>query len=339
MKRITLFPLLTTILFLTSCAPNYEPHQKSFFAMDTYITAEAYGNNAESALNSAQERIVSLEKLWSVNDENSEIYSVNHSGGQAVELSVETAELLDFALNISVETDGALDCTLYPVLTQWGFTTGEYRVPDDDTLSELLENTGYEKVQLSGNRVTVPQDMQLDLGAVGKGYAGDLATELLRENGVESALLNLGGNVQAIGSRPDGTPWRIGLRSPFGEGSFAALEISDRAVVTSGGYERFFTDENGVEYHHILDPETGKPAHSGIISSTIIGGEGRLCDALSTAVFVMGLDRAEQLWRQRNDFEMVLVADNGRIYITEGLENVFTLNDFYGNLEVEVIYK
>ena len=330
---------MTAVLLLTSCAANNEPHQKSFFAMDTYITAEAYGNNAEAALNSAQERIISLERLWSVTDENSEIYSVNHSGGEAVELSGETAELLNFALNISADTDGALDCTLYPVLTQWGFTTGEYRVPDDETLSELLENTGYEKVHLNGNRVTVPQDMQLDLGAVGKGYAGDLAAEVLKENGVNSALLNLGGNIQAIGSKPDGTPWKIGLRNPFGEGSFAALEISDRAVITSGGYERFFADENGVEYHHILNPKTGKPADSGIISATIIGSEGRLCDALSTAVFVMGLDSAEQLWRQRNDFEMVLISDNGKIYITEGLAEVFTLNEYYGNLEVEVIYR
>lgn len=339
MRRITVFSLLIAVLFLTSCAPNNELRQKSFFAMDTYITVEAYGNNAEAALNSTQEKIISLEKLWSVTDENSEIYSVNHSNGNTVELSDETAELLRFAMNISAETDGALDCTLYPVLTRWGFTTGEYQVPDDKTLSELLENTGYKKVQINGNRVTVPQGMQLDLGAVGKGYAGDLATEVLRENGVDSALLNLGGNIHAIGSKSDGTPWRIGLRSPFGEGSFATLEISDRAVITSGGYERYFTDKDGREYHHILNPETGKPAQSGLVSVTIIGSEGRLCDGLSTAVFVMGLNKAEQLWRQKNDFEMVLVADNGKIYITEGLNDVFSLNEYYSNLEVETIYR
>lgn len=339
MRRITVFSLLIAVLFLTSCTPNNELRQKSFFAMDTYITVEAYGNNAEAALNSTQEKIIFLERLWSVTDENSEIYSVNHSNGNAVELSDETAELLSFALNISAETDGALDCTLYPVLTRWGFTTGEYQVPDDKTLSELLENTGYEKVQINGNCVTVPQGMQLDLGAVGKGYAGDLAAEVLRESGVGSALLNLGGNIHAIGSKSDGTPWRIGLRSPFGEGSFATIEISDRAVITSGGYERYFTDKDGREYHHILNPETGKPAQSGLVSVTIIGSEGWLCDGLSTAVFVMGLNKAEQLWRQRNDFEMVLVADNGKIYITEGLNDVFSLNEYYSNLEVETIYQ
>ena len=217
-----------------------------------HISVTAYGNNAESALNSTQEKIISLERLWSVTDENSEIYAVNHSDGETVELSSETAELLRYALNISDVTDGALDCTLYPVLTQWGFTTRVYQVPDDKILSELLENTGYEKVQLNGNHVTIPRGMQLDLGAVGKGYAGDLAATILKENGVESALLDLGGNIHAIGSKPDGTPWRLGLRNPFGEGSFATLEISNCAVITSGGYERYFTDENGEEYHQQL---------------------------------------------------------------------------------------
>lgn len=339
MRRITIFSLITAVLFLTSCARNNEPYEASFFAMDTYMTVTAYGENAEAAVTDTQEKIISLEKLWSVTDKNSEIYAVNHSNGKTVELSGETAELLKFALYISDETDGALDCTLYPILTQWGFTTGEYHIPDDNILSDLLEDTGYEKIKSDGNRVTIPQNMQLDLGAVGKGYAGDMAAAVLRQSGVRSALMDLGGNIHAIGSKPDGTPWRLGLRNPFGEGSFATLEISNCAVITSGGYERYFTDETGEEYHHILDPETGKSAHSGLVSSTIIGSEGRLCDGLSTAVFVMGLDKAEQLWRQRDDFEMVLVTDNGGIFITEGLEDKFTLNEYYGNLKVEVIYR
>lgn len=259
MKKSAVFPLLTAVIFLTSCAAENEEHKSSFFAMNTYMTVTAYGKNAEQALNSVQDKIVSLEKLWSATDTDSEIYAVNHSGGKAVEVSDETAELLKYAVYISDETDGALDCTLYPVLKEWGFTTGEYHVPDDNVLSGLLENTGYEKIRLNGNIVTLPQNMELDLGAVGKGYAGDMAADILRQNGVRSALLDLGGNIQAIGSKPDGTPWRIGLRNPFGEGSFATLEISDQAVITSGGYERYFTDENGNEYHHILDPETGNP--------------------------------------------------------------------------------
>ncbi len=269
-----------------------EPQSKSFFAMDTYMTITAYGENAETALNQAEERVTELEKLWSVTDENSEIYAVNHSEGENVHVSPETAELLDFSLDISEVTNGALDCTMYPVLTEWGFTTGNYKIPTDQKISELLENTGYEKIDLNDNNVTVPQNMQIDLGAVGKGYTGDFIVDILQENGVESALLDLGGNIQMIGTKPDGTDWKLGLRSPFDEGSFATLEVSDCAAITSGGYERYFTGDDGKTYWHILDPATGKPAHSGLVSVTIVGKEGRLCDALSTSLFVMGLDKA-----------------------------------------------
>ena len=179
--------------------------------------------------------------------------------------------------------------------------------------------------------------MQIDLGAVGKGYTGDLITEVLKENGIESALLDLGGNIQTIGTKPDGTEWKLGLRSPFDEGSFATLEVSDCAVITSGGYERYFVGDDGETYWHILDSETGKPAHSGLVSVTIVGKDGRLCDALSTSLFVVGLDDATEHWKQRDDFEMVLVTDDGKIYLTEGLEESFSLNQVYGDLQVEVI--
>lgn len=339
-KRFFSLCMISVILF-SSCSSKtekQEPKSKSFFAMDTYMTITAYGENAETALNLAEERVTELEKMWSVTDENSEIYAVNHSGGKPVKVSDETAGLLEFSLKISKLTNGALDCTMYPILTEWGFTTSDYKIPTDEKISELLENTGYEKVELDGNSVTVPENMQIDLGAVGKGYAGDLVTEVLKENGIESALLDLGGNIQTIGTKPDGTEWKLGLRSPFDEGSFATLEVSDCAVITSGGYERYFVGDDGETYWHILDSETGKPAHSGLVSVTIVGKDGRLCDALSTSLFVMGLDKATELWKQRNDFEMVLVTENGgKIYLTEGLEESFSLNKMYGNLQVEVI--
>lgn len=342
MKKRRTLGLAVCFIAFTSCSGKTlknEPQSKSFFAMDTYMTMTAYGENAETALNQAEERVAELEKTWSVTDENSEIYAVNHSVGENVHVSPETAELLDFSLDISEVTNGALDCTMYPVLTEWGFTTGNYKIPTDEKISELLENTGYEKVKLDGNSIAIPEDMQIDLGAVGKGYTGDLIVDILQENGVESALLDLGGNIQTIGTKPDGTDWKLGLRSPFDEGSFATLEISDCAVITSGGYERYFTGDDGETYWHILDPETGKPAHSGLVSVTIVGKEGRLCDALSTSLFVMGLDKATELWKQRDYFEMVLVSEKGEIYLTEGLEENFSLNQMYGNLQTEVIHR
>lgn len=340
MKKRRILGLAVCFIAFTSCSGKTlknEPQSKSFFAMDTYMTITAYGENAETALNQAEERVKELEKIWSVTDENSEIYAVNHSDGAAVAVSNETAELLDYSLRISDLTNGALDCTMYPVLTAWGFTTSNYNIPTDTELANLLKNTGYEKVKLNGNSIAIPEDMQIDLGAVGKGYTGDLIVDILQENGIESALLDLGGNIQTIGTKPDGTDWKLGLRSPFDEGSFATLEVSDCAVITSGGYERYFVGEDGETYWHILDPETGKPAHSGLISVTIVGKEGRLCDALSTSLFVMGLDKATELWKQYDDFEMVLVTENGEIYVTEGVENNFQLNEIYGNLQVEVI--
>lgn len=342
MRKKYICGLMIISLLLTACgnkSVQSKSENKSFFAMDTYMSITAYGENAETALNQAEERVAELEKMWSVTKENSEIYAINHSNGESVAVSPETAELLDFSLDISKITEGALDCTMYPVLTEWGFTTGNYKIPTDQKISELLENTGYEKIDLNENSVTVPENMQIDLGAVGKGYTGDLIADILQENGIKSALLDLGGNIQTIGTKPDGTDWKLGLRSPFDEGSFATLEVSDCAVITSGGYERYFTGDDGETYWHILDPATGKPAHSGLVSVTIVGKEGRLCDALSTSLFVMGLDKATELWKQRDDFEMFLVSEEGEIYLTEGIEDKFSLNPIYGNLQTEIIYR
>lgn len=346
MRKQILCGLICILMSMTACADTETgesqvnspaPQVSSFFAMDTYMKITAYGDNAEEALSQAEERIMTLEKLWSVTDENSEIYAVNHNNGNPVTVSLETAELLRFSLTVSDMTNGALDCTMYPVQAEWGFTTGDYKIPSDDSITTLLANTGYEKIDLDGQNITIPENMQVDLGAVGKGYTGDLVVDILKEHGISHALLDLGGNVQTLGTKPDGTNWKLGLRSPFDEGSFATLEVSDCAVITSGGYERYFIGEDGETYWHILDPETGRPAHSGLISATIVGEEGRLCDALSTSVFVMGLDKAESLWKQHDDFEMVLVTEDGNIYVTEGLEEQFSLNNLYGNLQVEVV--
>lgn len=342
MKRVFLYGLIFHVILLTACGNRTiqdEAKSKSFFAMDTYMTMTAYGENAEEALDQSEKRIKELENLWSVTNENSEIYQINHGNGEPVSVHPETAELLDFSLQISDSTDGALNCTMYPILKAWGFTTGEYQIPKEETIAKLRKNTGYENVQLDGLQVTIPKTMQIDFGAVGKGYTGDLIAELLRENGIQSALLDLGGNIQTIGTKPDGTDWKLGLRSPFDEGNFGVLTVSDCAVITSGGYERYFIGDDGETYWHILDPATGKPAQSGLISVTVVGKEGRLCDALSTSLFVMGLEKAETFWRSRDDFEMILVTDTGEIVITEGIENQFSLNEMYQNLEVNVVLK
>ena len=164
----------------------------------------------------------------------------------------------------------------------------------------------YQSIQLTGDTVTVPGECQIDLGAVAKGYIGDLVADMLRERGITSVLLNLGGNVQAVGAKPDGSPWRIGVRDPLADGNLGVLEITDQAVVTSGGYERYFTDADGSVYWHILDPQTGYPARNGLISVTVVSSEGKKSDALSTALFVMGTEGAAEYWRTHGSFEMLL---------------------------------
>lgn len=311
--------------------------EKEFFAMDTYMTFTAYGEGAEEALDQAREEIRGLESAWSVTDEESEIWQVNHSEGNPVTLSEDTAAVVQFALDMAAKTDGALEPTIYPVLSAWGFTTDENRIPDDDEIKGLLENVGYEKVELNGNEIRLPQGMELDLGAVGKGYAGDLTAALLEEDGITSALLDIGGNIQAIGSRPDGSDWRLGIRSPFGEGMLGALSVSDCAVVTSGNYERYFVGEDGKEYGHIIDPETGYPVDNGLASVTIIADEGKMGDALSTSMFVKGLNGAADYWREHQDFEMIIVTEDGQVYLTEGVEDRFSLGSSFSNLDLNVI--
>ncbi|HIR12918.1 MAG TPA: FAD:protein FMN transferase [Candidatus Choladousia intestinavium] len=330
-------------LCLAGCGGSSETaareYSKGIFAMGTYMELTAYGEQAESVLDEAENRIREWEALWSTTDEDSEIYAANHSQGRTVPLSSETEELLQFALKMARQTGGALDPTIYPLVNAWGFISQEYRVPSQREIGELLALTGYEKVKVENHGVTLPEGMQLDLGAVGKGYAGELLADYFKEEGISSALLNIGGNIQMVGSRPDGTKWRIGIRNPFGEGSFGVLESEDTAVVTSGGYERYFTDEDGTVYWHILDPDTGRPAQSGLASATIIADSGRMADALSTSIFVMGLEEGSEYWKNHGEFDMLLVTQDGEIYLTEGIEDSFTLEDAFSDREMHVIRK
>ena len=179
----------------------------------------------------------------------------------------------------------------------------------------------------------------VDLGAVAKGYAGDRLAEMLRQTGIGSALLDLGqSTIQTVGVKPDGSPWRIGLQDPAGDGYLGVLELEEGAVGTSGGYQRYF-EEDGVRYWHILDPDTAAPARSGLASATVVGASGLICDGLSTALFVMGLEGSAKFWREHPEleFEAILVGDDGRIYVTAGLEWRFTLSEDHADREVTVL--
>lgn len=336
MKNWLSAALLSAAFLLTGCsgAPAQEPESATFFAMDTAMDFTVYGDAA--LLDEVETLIGSLEEQVSVTDEHSDIYAIDHTGSGS--LSGNAAELMAQALELCRRTNGELDLSVYPIVRAWGFTTGSYQVPDEETIQSLLPLVDYTQIQYDAATgvVTLPEGMEIDLGSVAKGYAGQLAAQMLREHGVQSALLNLGGNVQTVGTKPGGFPWQIGIKDPQGEDAMMVLSVEDQAVVTSGGYERYF-EQDGQTYWHIMDPSTGHPADSGLISVTIVGDEGVVCDGLSTALFVMGLEKAADLWVQSCDFEAVFVTASGEVYITEGLRDHFALTERYADTPVSVI--
>lgn len=336
MKKHFISAMLSALLFLTGCSAESspEPVQGTFFAMDTVMDFTIYGESG--LIDQSESLIASLESLVSVTDANSELYAINQTGSGT--LTGKASSLMEQALEICRRTDGALDLSIYPIVRAWGFTTGSYQVPDEAEIQALLPLVDYRKIQYDAatGTVTLPEGMEIDLGSVAKGYAGQLAAQMLRNSGVESALLNLGGNVQTVGAKPDGSPWQIGIKDPQGEDAMMVLSVEDQAVVTSGGYERYF-EQDGQTYWHIMDPSTGHPADSGLISVTIVGDEGVVCDGLSTALFVMGLEKAADLWAQSGDFEAVFVTASGEVYITEGLRDRFALTEQYADTPVSVI--
>lgn len=335
MRAAKITALLLALALLCSCAPGAEEHSTTIFAMDTVMGITVYGPQGQEAAEAAAGRIRELEKLLSVTDPNSDIYAANHSAGAPVEVSDDTAALLARAMELCASTGGALDVTIYPVVKAWGFTTGEYRVPDAGTLSALLEQVDYSRITLEGNTVTVPDGMELDLGAVAKGWTGDQAAALLTDAGVTSAKLELGGNIHLVGAKPDGSPWRIAVRDPDGENYAGIVEVTDKAVVTSGGYERYF-EADGITYWHIMDPADGRPARSGLLSATVVSGSGVQADALSTALFVLGAEEAADYWREHRDFDFILLGEDGTVTVTEGIAGSFTLCGNWEGRRVEI---
>lgn len=300
-------------------------YSKDVFAMDTYMSLTAYGPHGEEAVTAAAEEINRLDALWSVSSENGEVYQINHKGeGQ---LSEDSTKLFTKAQDLYESTEGAFDVTVNPLMDLWGFTSGKYQVPSKEELSNTLTQVDQRKLALSKDGyLTLGEKQQIDLGGIAKGYTSGRIMEIYKEYGVTSGMVSLGGNVQVLGKKTNGSDWNIGIRDPESkEGDIlGVLSISDQAVITSGGYERYF-EEDGKNYHHIIDPKTGYPADSGLTSVSIVSEDGTLADGLSTALFVMGKEKAVSYWRQHKEaFDVILVEKDGSIYVTEGLEKQFS---------------
>lgn len=293
-------------------------YTRTLFAMDTVMLFTARGPQAPEALDEALDEVQRLDALLSAQSPDSEVSRLNAGG--CVQVSEDTARLLEAASGIGAKTGGLYDCTVYPLMELWGFPSKAYRVPRAEEIAALLPLVDGSRIRVTDGEAALGEGQRVDLGGIAKGYASARVMEIFKARGVSSAMVTLGGNVQTMGERPEGGGWRIGVQDPLGgEDCPAVIEVRDAAVVTSGGYQRYF-EEDGKRYIHILDPRTGAPAESDLLSATVVSPDGTLADALSTAVFVMGLEDAAAYWRTHEGFELVLIAEDGAVYVTEGLE-------------------
>lgn len=339
-KVLTAAGICIGILILTEGSRYFVQNQKcqkQLFAMDTYMEFTAYGKNSEKAVDAAIEEVQKLDAMLSAENSKSEVYALNEQGN--LQATDDLAELILRGKEIYQETDGLFDDTIYPVMKLWGFPTGNYHVPTAAEVQKKLALVDGNKVEIQtrdsdekgrdskekAKFVTLGADQQIDFGGIAKGYTGQKLAELFQEYGVSSALVSLGGNIQAIGTKPDGSSWKVGIRDPKGgqQDYIGVLSVKNQAVVTSGGYERYF-EEDGKTYIHIINPRTGYPADGDLLSVTIVSRDGTLADGMSTALYIMGYEKACQFWRQhREEFNVILVTDDGKIHISENLKENF----------------
>lgn len=339
-KVLTAAGICIGILILTEGSRYFVQNQKcqkQLFAMDTYMEFTAYGKNSEKAVDAAIEEVQKLDAMLSAENSKSEVYALNEQGN--LQATDDLAELILRGKEIYQETDGLFDDTIYPVMKLWGFPTGNYHVPTAAEVQKKLALVDGNKVEIQtrdsdekgrdskekAKFVTLGADQQIDFGGIAKGYTGQKLAELFQEYGVSSALVSLGGNIQAIGAKPDGSSWKVGIRDPKGgqQDYIGVLSVENQAVITSGGYERYF-EEDGKTYIHIINPRTGYPADGDLLSVTIVSRDGTLADGMSTALYIMGYEKACQFWRQRREeFNVILVTDDGKIHISENLKENF----------------
>lgn len=332
--KLILLLAVSLSLILTSCESiqTNPVESQDFNIMGTIILQKIYGKNAEQADKEVITRCKEIEKSMTINAAGSEIDTLNEAAGKkAVKVSADSLNLMHTAKKYSELSTGAFDITVGPLVKAWGIFTDHHRIPDQKEINGLLGLVDDRSLTLDNKAMTAKLEKQgqiVDLGGIAKGYAGDEAIKIYKKYGIKSAYVNLGGNVVVIGHKPDDSPWKIGVQNPRDvNGKYIGiLQVSDKAVVSSGDYERFFI-ENDKRYHHIIDPKTGYPADSGLMGTTIIADKSTDADALSTSVFVLGLEKGMKLIESLDGVEAVFITSDKKVYTTKGLKGVFTFED------------
>lgn len=312
---------LSLCLFLSGCQAAAEPVRKTGYYFDTVVTLTGYGKNADSILEEGLSLCSGYEKMFSYTLEGSDIWNLNHADGQPVRVQEETAYLLTQAVKYAEMTGGLIDPTVTTLSALWNFNGDPPGpVPDASMIDSLLVHVNYQTIHIDGTTVWLEDpDACVDLGFIAKGYIADQLKELFTQRGLKNALINLGGNVLAAGAKPDGSPFRTGIQKPFGKRSETVriVGLTDKSLVSSGSYERCFED-NGILYHHILDPFTGYPADTDLDSVTILSDSSMEGDALSTACFLYGLEKGQELIESLPGIEALFVTKDGSVYQTSG---------------------
>lgn len=322
MKKIISFITAAAALLTTAaCSAPVKSESLTMTGMyfDTVVTIEAWGAD-QDIMDNCADLCEHYEQLLSSHIESSEISAINRAAGQPVTVSEETAELIRMGCRFGELSGGKFDITIASASELWDFHDRENpRVPGGQELAEAVSHIGYQCVQTDGCTVTLTDpDARLDLGGIAKGYIADKIKEYLESENIEHALINLGGNMLAVGSRYDGSDFRIGIQKPFEETGtlLASVQISDQSVVSSGNYERFF-EKDGALYHHILDPDTGLPADTGLYQVTILSESSAQGDALSTTCFLLGLDEGMKLIEELDGVEAIFVTSDMEIHMSD----------------------
>ncbi|QBD84656.1 FAD:protein FMN transferase [Clostridium tetani] len=331
-KKSLIYLIIFSLIFmLVGCNKEEKVITKENYLLDTLIQLKAYGKNSEKATNEAMDAISDIDDIMSPTKPTSDVTKINNNAGKDfVKINENTLEVIKTSIKYSKLSKGNFDITVGPLVKLWGIGTENARVPSKEEIDTTLKLINYENVLIDEKNKSIklksPKEA-IDLGGIAKGFAGDKAREILENKGIKSAYLNLGGNIVTIGNKTDGTPWNIGIQDPLSDRGeyFGIVRVSNKSVVSSGNYERFFIKDNK-RYHHILNTKTGYPSESGILSSTIISDKSIDGDALSTITFILGLEKSMEIIENIDGVDAIFVTTDKKVHTTSNIAKDFKLS-------------